>query len=91
MPRGEAHPDVVQGTAVCHHLIADPLLPQADPIFHDATALDTAVDMLDPPPLVERLVGQLLLPCQLLAAGLLGGHEDRHLGEYEGEEAESLP
>ena len=67
LPRGQAHPEVVQGTAEFHHQIADALLPQADPVFHDATALDTAVDMLDPqPPLVERLVGQLLLQGQLL-------------------------
>ena len=57
----------------------------------DATALDTAVDMLDPqPPLVERLVGPLLLPRQLLAAWLLRRHEDRHLGEREGQEAQIL-
>jgi hypothetical protein len=40
----------VQGTAEFHHQIADPLLPQADPVFDDAAALDTAVDMLDPEP-----------------------------------------
>jgi hypothetical protein len=51
----------MQGTAQFHHQIADTLLPQAAPIFHNATTLDTAVDMRDPPPpLVERLVGQLL-------------------------------
>ena len=59
LPRGQAHPEVMQGTADFHHEIADTLLPQADPVFHDATALDTAVDMLDPQPaLVERLVGR---------------------------------
>ena len=62
LPRGQAHPEVVQGTAEFHHQIADALLPQADPVFHDATALDAAVDMLDPQPtLVQRLVGPLLL------------------------------
>src|SRR5216683_1305618 len=56
LPRGQAHPEVVEGTAECHHQITDPLLPQADPVLHDATTLDAAVDMLDPePPLVERL------------------------------------
>ncbi len=60
----------MQGTAEFHHQIADALLPQADAVFHDATALDTAVDMLDPQPaLVERLVGQLLLQRQLLHRG----------------------
>ena len=56
-------------------------LPQADAVFDDATALDTAVDMLDPQPtLVQGLVGQVLLQRQLLAAGFLGRHEDVHLG-----------
>src|SRR5262245_50971486 len=39
LPRRQAHPEVVQGTADLHHEIADTLLPQADPIFHDAAAL----------------------------------------------------
>ena len=38
----------MQGTADFHHAITDALLPQADPVLDDATALDTAVDMLDP-------------------------------------------
>src|SRR5712691_4884703 len=48
LPRREAYPEVVQGTTEFHHQIADTLLPQADPVFDDATALDTTVDMLDP-------------------------------------------
>jgi hypothetical protein len=61
-PGVQAHPAIVQGTAEFHHEIADARLPQADPVFHHATTLDAAVDMLDPqPPLVERLVGPLLL------------------------------
>ena len=44
--------------------------------------------MLDPePPLVERLVGQVLLQGQLPTAGLLRRHEDRHLRERERQEA----
>ena len=31
----------VQGTTDFHHEIADTLLPQPDPVFDDATALDT--------------------------------------------------
>ena len=63
----------MQGTAEFHHQIADTLLPQADPVLHDAAALDTALDVLDAQPtLVERLVRQLLLPRELLAAGFLG-------------------
>ncbi len=57
-PRGQAHPEVVQGTAEFHHQIADTLLPQAEPVFDNATALHTAVDMLDPQPaIVQGLVG----------------------------------
>src|SRR4051812_9607535 len=61
LPRGQADPEVMQGTADFHYDIPDALLPQADPVFDDATALDTAVDMLDPQSAgVERLVGSLL-------------------------------
>jgi len=81
----------VQGTTEFHDQIANTLLPQADPIFDDATTLDTAVDMLDPQPtLVQRLVHHVLLPRELLAAWLLGRHENLHLREREGQEAEIL-
>src|SRR2546422_9453458 len=79
-PGVQAHPEIVQGTAELHHEIADALLPQADPVFHNATTLDAAVDMLDPQPtLVERLIGQLLLQRELLATWRLRRHEDRYL------------
>src|SRR4029077_8320712 len=91
LPRMQAHPEVVQGTTEFHHQIADALLPQADPVFHNAAALDTAVDMLDPqPPLMERLVGQVLLQSQLRTAGLLRRYEDLHLRERERQEAQIL-
>src|SRR5262249_42725292 len=48
LPWIQAHPEVMQGTAEFHHEITDPLLPQADPVLHDTTTLDAAVDMLDP-------------------------------------------
>jgi hypothetical protein len=55
----------VQGTAQCHHEITDALLPQANPVFDDATALHTAVDVLDAEPArVECLISQVLLPRQ---------------------------
>src|SRR5215475_9554453 len=83
LPRIQAHPEVVQGTAEFHHEVADPLLPQADAVLHDTTALDAAVDMLDPePPLVERLVGQVLLQGQLRTAWFLRRHEDLHLRRH---------
>jgi hypothetical protein len=37
LPRAHAHPQIMQGTADCHHQIADALLPQADPIFDNAS------------------------------------------------------
>jgi hypothetical protein len=90
-PRVQAHPEIVQGTTELHHQVTDTLLPQAHPVFHDATPLDTTVDMLDPePPLVERLVGQVLLQGQLRTTGLLRRHEDLHLREREGQEAQIL-
>src|SRR5215813_12683901 len=47
--------------------------------------------MLDPqPPLVERLVGQVLLQGQLLTAGLLRRHADLHRRKREGQEAQIL-
>jgi hypothetical protein len=58
LPWCEAHPEVMQSTAAFHHQIADALLPQAEPVFDDTTALHTAVDMLDPQPaVVQGLVG----------------------------------
>ena len=71
LPWGQTHPEIMECTAEFHDQIADACLPQAEPIFDDATALDTAIDMLDPqPPLVERLIRALLLQRQLLATGL---------------------
>src|SRR3977135_3707607 len=87
-PGVQAHPEIVQGTADLHHEIADALLPQPDPVFHHATTLHTAIDMLDPePPLVERLVGQVLLPRELMTTGFLGRHEDLYFRERERQEA----
>ena len=81
----------MQRTTDFHDEIADALLPQADPVFDDATALDTAVDMLDPQPtLVQRLVRSVLLSRQLLATGFLGRHEDLDLEQREGQEAQIL-
>lgn len=53
------------------------LLLQAIVVFDAATTLDTAMDRLDPqPPLVERLVGQVLRQGPFLTAWLLGRHEE---------------
>src|SRR5207253_5147984 len=81
LPRGQTHPEVVEGTTEFHHEITDALLPQADAVFDDATTFHATVDVLDPQPtLVERLICHLLLQCQLLAPGFLRGHEDLHVG-----------
>src|SRR5262249_2820221 len=91
LPGCETHPEVMQGTAEFHHEITDTRLPQADPVFDDTAPLDTAIHMLDPQPtVVQRLIGPLLLPCQLLTAGFLRRHEDLHLGERERQEAQIL-
>src|SRR2546428_13114372 len=88
LPRAQAHPEVMQGTADLHHHIADALLPEADAIFHHATALYATVDMLDPEPtLVQGLVGEGLLPLQLLAAGFLGRAQESHPGRSEATDA----
>ena len=49
---------------------------QADPIFDDATASDTAMHMLNPQPVVgECLSGHLLLQRQFLAERFLSRYE----------------
>ena len=81
----------MQCTADFHHEIANALLPQADPVFDDATAFDTTVDMLNAQPaIVQGLVGQLLFQGQFLAAWFLGRHEDLDLGEPKCQEAQIL-
>src|SRR2546422_7558272 len=45
LPRRETHPEVMQGTTEFHHEIADAILPQPDAVFHNAAALDAAIDM----------------------------------------------
>jgi len=81
----------VEGTAELHHEITDTLLPQTDPVFHNATPLHATVDMLNPQStLVQRLVGSVLLPREFLTAGFLGRHQDLDLREREGQEAEIL-
>ena len=40
----------MERTTDFHHEIADALLPQADPVFDDATAFDATVHMLDAEP-----------------------------------------
>jgi hypothetical protein len=73
------------------HQSADAHLPEAAVVLDAATTLDTALDRLDPQStLVELLVRHGLLPREFLAMWLLGRHEDRHLREREGQEAQIL-
>ena len=91
LPRGQTNTEVMQGTTDFHHEIAYALLPQTDPVFDDATALDTTVHVLDPQPTaVQCLVGHVLLPCELLVTWFLRRHEDLYLGERERQEAQIL-
>ena len=81
----------MQGTAELHHPIADALLPEAEAIFHHATALHATVDMFDlQPALVQGLIRPLLRQRSLLTAWLLGRHKDLHLRERERQEAQIL-
>jgi hypothetical protein len=71
----------MEGTAEFHHEIADPILPQPDPVFDDTTALDAAVDMLDPQSaMVQPLIRHVLLPRELLAAGVSSSASGSRLG-----------
>ena len=58
---------MMKGPADVPYQSADAPLPEAASVFDAATALDTAMDMVDPQPmLVERLVRHVLLPRELL-------------------------
>jgi hypothetical protein len=81
----------MQGTPEFHHEIADAVLPQPDPVFDDAAALDATVDMLDPQPTVmQGLVGQVLFQGERLAMGSLGRPEDLDLGQRKSQETQIL-
>jgi hypothetical protein len=45
----------MEGTAEFHHQISDALLPQPDPVFHNATAFDTAVADIEQVRIEEKL------------------------------------
>jgi hypothetical protein len=65
--KGEDEPGIIKGTADVSHPIATGHLPAAAAVCGTATALDTAMDMVDPQPtLVELLVRHVLLPRELL-------------------------
>ena len=64
---GEDAPGMVPGTAEVPHPIAAAALPEAAAVCDAATALDMALDMVDPQPtLVALLVHHVLLPREFL-------------------------
>jgi hypothetical protein len=81
----------MQGTTAFHHGIAHAVLPQPDPVFDNAAALAAMVDTLEAQPTVRQgLIGHLLCQGACLAAGWLGRHADRDVGQRERQEAEVL-
>src|SRR5262249_20576247 len=91
LPRGQANTEVMQRTTEFHHQIAPTLLPQADAVFHNATALDPTVDMRHAQAaIVQRLIGPLLCQGKLLAAWYLRRHEDLHVGKRASQKAQVL-
>jgi hypothetical protein len=58
---------------------------------NNATALDAAVDVLDPHATArDAPIGGFLCPCESPAPWLLGGHDDLNVIEREGQETEIL-
>ena len=81
----------MQRTANLHHQIADACLSEAADVVDDATALDTAVDVLDPDPATrDAPIGHLLYAREGPAPGLLGGHDDLDLVQGKRQEAQVL-
>ncbi len=72
----------MQGTVEVPHPIASAHLPEAAAVFDAATALDTAMDTVDPQPtLVELLVSQVLLPRECLPQ--IGINSSKSLVQHE--------
>jgi hypothetical protein len=81
----------MQRAANFHDKIADTDFAQAVGVVDNAAALDTAVDMLDAyAPSGDAPVRTFLRSCEDSAPRLLGRHDDLHLVEREGQEAEIL-
>jgi hypothetical protein len=81
----------MERTAAFHHEITDAILPQPEPVFRHAAALDAAVDRLDPPPpVVQGLIGPLVFQGAFLPSWFLRRHEDLDLGQRKRQEAQIL-
>ena len=89
LPRSQAHPEVMQGTAEGPHPSAAAHLPEAAAVCDAATARDTAPDMVDPPPrLVALLVRHVLLPREFLPQIEIHSHVRRVMAQVVGRAAE---
>ena len=72
--RRETNTKVVEDTANFGNHIAHILLKQANSILEDAAALDTTGNVFDlHTPLIEGLIGGLLLLCECSIRGFLWG------------------
>ena len=86
LPRGQADPKVMQGTADFHHAITNALLPQAALTTRQRLTLLLTCSIRSR----REWVGSLLRQWQFRARWFLGRHEDLHLRKGEGHEAEIL-
>jgi hypothetical protein len=81
----------MQRTADFHDQVADACLPKAVGVVDDATALDTAVDVLDAHTSAGDTPSRgFLRLCKGSAPGLPGRHDDLDVVQYERQEAEIL-
>ena len=81
----------MQGTADFHDQIADTDLPKAAGVVDDATALDTAVDMLDAHATAcDASIRGLLRASEFASPGLASWHDDLDMVERKGQEAQIL-
>ena len=81
----------MQGTADFHDQIADTDLPKAAGVVDDATALDTAVDMLDAHATArDASIRGLLRASEFASPGLARWHDDLDMVERKGQEAKIL-
>ena len=81
----------MQGTADFHDQIANTRLPQAVGVVDNATALDTAVDVLDAHTATrDAPIGGFLGAREGAASRLPGRHDDLHLVQRKRQEAQIL-
>jgi hypothetical protein len=78
-------------TADCHQAIANAGLPEAVGVMDDATALNTAIDMLDAHATTGDVpIRRFLCARELPSARFPGRHDDLDMGERKRQEAQIL-